>query len=74
MKFTFYIKTTNKKDATYLEISSKEDFNVKTAFLNMIEEIHTKTLKEIDPEYSNSKSSIKFKNPYKEDKYKCCGY
>lgn len=60
-----------------MEISSKEDYNIDSAFLQMIQEVHMKNIQEIQKitNYSNTNinSSILKKSNYSENKSKCCG-
>ena len=61
-----------------MEISSKEDYNIDSAFLQMIQEVHMKNIQEIQKitNFSNTNnynSSIFKKSNYSENKSKCCG-
>jgi hypothetical protein len=58
-----------------MEISSKEDYNIDSAFLQMIQEIHMRNIQESlkNTNSNNNNLSMNKKSSYSESKSKCCG-
>lgn len=61
-----------------MEISSKEDYNIDSAFLQMIQEVHMRNLQDIQKNTNISSSNnlnnvlMHKKSSYSDSKNKCC--